>query len=263
MDGGSKLPNWICTKVLLAGFLAVFILAAVACNDRPAPMDPQEVHAFIEESVKAAVAEALVQFREQVSRQELREMVAEALANQIDVAERQELREMVAEAVANHIDVAGLGSKSVSESMAEGPSPVTKAEVDRLIQAEIAPLWDEVGTTSAQATEVAKNPTPTLTPTPTPRSTTPASTPNPTPGPTSTPSSDITLSPRELASIKIIVGYYLIKDGKITAQDLSKDARINEVRATLILEAVVDRGLLRRLGASPNVYYESAVPIFG
>ena len=161
MNGGSKLQNWSCTKVLLVGFLAVFILAAAACNDQPVPIDPQEVHAFIEESVKAAVAEGLVQFREQVSRQELRKMVAEAVAE--------------ASQGANKTDVAELGSKSVPEPMAAGPTPITKAEVDRLIQAEIAPLWDEVGAISAEATEVAKNPIPTPTPTTTRTSTTRAS----------------------------------------------------------------------------------------
>jgi len=227
--------------------IILLVVAALACGSQSAPstqptpasMDPDEVRAQVEaavgDAVEEAVEEALVQFREQVSRQELREMVAEAIANQIDEAE--------------------LGSKSVSESMAEGPTPITKAEVDRLIQAEIAPLWDEVGAISAEMTEAAKNPIPTPTPTPTR-----ASTPNPTPGPTSTPSSDITLSPNELHSVRMIAASLLIRDdGRITAQDLSRDAGINEVQAMLFLESMVDFGVLRRLGTPPNVYYLATI----
>ncbi len=84
------MPNWTRSLALPVGFFVVFILAAVACNVQPPPMDRQEVRAFIKESVKAAVEEALVQL---LSSQELRELVAEALeeassgSNQVDVSE--------------------------------------------------------------------------------------------------------------------------------------------------------------------------------
>ena len=174
--------NWARLKVLPLAFSIIFILAAVACAGQAAPtdrsgspsLDSEEVHALIEDAVKVAVEEASVQSGEEVSRQELRELVAEAVAEAVEEASvqsgeevsRQELGELVAEAVADavaaaspgsdQIDVAELVSKSVSDAMDARPTPITKAEVEQLIQAEIAPLREELDAASARATEVSK-----------------------------------------------------------------------------------------------------------
>lgn len=87
-----------------------------------------------------SLAEAITPPDAEISRQELRDMMGEILAE--------------ASPATNQNDVAELVSKSVSEAMAAGPAPITKAEVERLIQAEIAPLRNELGASSAPATEV-------------------------------------------------------------------------------------------------------------
>ena len=89
-----------------------------------------------------SLAEAITPPDAEISRQELRDMMGEILAE--------------ASPATNQNDVAELVSKSVSEAMAAGPAPITKAEVERLIQAEIAPLRNELGASSAPATEVGK-----------------------------------------------------------------------------------------------------------
>jgi len=217
----------------------VIILAAVACNDRPLPMDRQEVRAFIEESVKAAVEEALVQL---LSRQEFREMVAEAVAK--------------ASPGSSQVDVSELGSK------ATGPTPMTKAEVALLIQAEMASVLGEFDLPSAQAAEVGKpTPTPILisTPIPTPATIrdstpTPITIPASTATAPSTPTGEITPSQRFLLRVGAQVLDTL--QGRVTVQTLSKETRIDEVRTMLFLEDMVDRGEYARFGAPPNVYYE-------
>ncbi len=47
-----------------------------------------------------------------------------------------------------------------------------------------------------------------------------------------------------------------VLQGRVTAQALSRDTGIDEVRTMLFLEDMVDRGEYARFGAPPNVYYE-------
>lgn len=203
-------------------------------------MDRQEVQAFIEASVKAAVEEALAQFGNQISRQGLREMVPEAVTEGASDP--------------NQVDDSELGSKSESESKAGGPTPITKAEVAQLIQAEIALLLPELGPTSAQAAKVGKpTPTPIIFSTPT---TTPALIRASTPTPSSTPAPEFT--PNQIVRLRLLAGVYELHQGRITAQDLSKETGIDEVRSRLFLEEMVDRGVAARFGTPPNVYYERA-----
>ena len=58
--------------------------------------------------------------------------------------------------------------------------------------------------------------------------------------------------------LRMIVGAQVLDvlQGRVTAQVLSRETGIDEVRTKLFLEIMVDRGEYARFGAPPNVYYE-------
>ena len=97
--------------------------------------------------MKAALAEVIPPPDDEISRQELRDIMEEVVAEASPATDQIDVAELVSESV----------SESVSEAMAGGPTPITKAEVERLIQAEIAPLRKERDATAAQTPEVIKS----------------------------------------------------------------------------------------------------------
>ncbi len=137
---------------MLVGFLIALMLTAGACSGQvaptaqpsPASMDQAELRPIVEDAVKAALAEAMPPPGDEISRQELKDMMAEVLvatppAPPAPPAPTQE-------------DLAELVSKSIAEMLVASPTPVTRAEMEQLIRAEIALLRAELVTTSALVT---------------------------------------------------------------------------------------------------------------
>ncbi len=121
------------------------MVATLACGSQAAPsapadspsLVPEEVQALIgeavEEAVKAAITESATGSGEEISRQEMRDMLAEVLAQASpnSPASTQE-------------DLAELVSKSIAEMLAISPTPITRAEMEQLVRAEIALLRESL-----------------------------------------------------------------------------------------------------------------------
>ena len=141
--------DWTGSRLIIGISMIILMLSAVACSGQAAPpaqpsqasMDQEEVQALMEAAVEAAVSKSTSR-SEEVFREELREMLAEAVAGSPSGNVQ--------------VDVAELISKSVADAMAAVPPPIAKAELQQLIQAEIAPLRVTLDATSAPATEVSK-----------------------------------------------------------------------------------------------------------
>ena len=154
------LPNWKSARLMLLGVGLVLLLSAGACRSQAAPtpqpsrasMDPGEVQALVEAAVEVAVGESAKRSGEMISQQELRDMVAEVLAASESAARsgegisQQELREMVAEVLAgaspvlSQDAVAELVSRSIKQELDRRPTPISQADVERIIQTEMAGL---------------------------------------------------------------------------------------------------------------------------
>ncbi len=142
------------SKILLLGWLSVFIVATLACSSQAAPpapadspsLDPEEVQALIgeavEEAVKAAITESATGSGEEISRQELRDLMAEAIAETSPVASQGDLAKLVSEAI--------------KQELAARPASISQADVERMIQREMAESQKAVEVTPKPPAEVGK-----------------------------------------------------------------------------------------------------------
>jgi len=126
-------------KYLLLSLL--LLIGAVSCGGQVAPtsqpsvtstdqansMGQEEVRALVEETLKVALKEVVIDSRKEISREELSLLVEEA----------------VGEAFPQ------LASESIAKMMDERPTPITKAEVEQLIQVEVASLRELLEDTSS------------------------------------------------------------------------------------------------------------------
>ena len=141
---------------MLGGFLIALMLGALACSGQaaptsqpsPAPIDQAELRSMVEDAVKAALAEAIPTPEDEISRQELRDMMEEVVSGAAPAAP--------AAPATNQSDLAELVAKSVAETLAASPAPITKAEMEQLIQAEIELLRESLVATPAPAIDVGK-----------------------------------------------------------------------------------------------------------
>jgi len=139
--------------MLLLGWLSVFMVATLACSSQAAPsapadspsLDPEEVQALIgdavQEAVKAAITESATGSGEEISRQELRDLMAEAIAETPPTASQGDLAELVSEAI--------------KQELAARPS-ISQADVERIIQREMAESQEAVGVAPKPAAKIGK-----------------------------------------------------------------------------------------------------------
>jgi len=135
-------------QLVLIGFLIAFTLGAGACSGQsgpapqssPAPIEPIDqaelrstIEDAVEDAVRAALAEAMSPPDDEISRQEIRDMLEEVLAQASpnSPASTQE-------------DLAELVSKSIAEMLVASPTPITRAEMEQLVRAEIALLRESL-----------------------------------------------------------------------------------------------------------------------
>ena len=105
-------------------------------------MDPDEVRAQVEAAVKAALTESATGSGEEISRQELRDLVAEAIAGTSPISSQEDVAELVSEAI--------------KQEFANRPTPMSKADVQRIIQTEMAGLQETVEVTLEPPAEVGR-----------------------------------------------------------------------------------------------------------
>jgi len=136
---------------LQMSFYIILLLVAVSCGAQTAPtpqpsvtstdptnsLGPEEVRALVKETLKEALEEVVIDSREEISREELSLLVEEA----------------VGEAFPQ------VALESIAKMMDERPTPITKAEVEQLIQVEIASLRELLQDTSSSP---ATGPKPTI-----------------------------------------------------------------------------------------------------
>jgi len=133
---------------VLIGFLIAFMLGAGACSGQggpapqssPAPIEPIDqaelrstIEDAVEDAVRAALAEAMSPPDDEISRQEMRDMLAEVLAQASPNSP-----------ASTQVDLAELVSKSIAEMLAISPTPITRAQMEQLVRAEIALLRESI-----------------------------------------------------------------------------------------------------------------------
>ena len=136
--------------LLVVSMTILLLLSAGACSSQAAPtaqpsqasLDPEEVQALVEAAVEAAVSKSAAGSGEEISRQELRDLVAEAIAETTPVTSQGDFAELVSEAI--------------KEELAARPAPISKADVERIIQAELAGSQEAVEVTPKPPAEVGK-----------------------------------------------------------------------------------------------------------
>jgi glycine betaine/proline transport system substrate-binding protein len=99
-------------------------------------MDQGEIRSIVEDAIKATLAEAMPPPGDEISRQEVKDMMAEVLVatSPSPPAPPAPTQEELAELV----------SKLIAEMLAANPTPITRAEMEQLVRAEIAPLRESI-----------------------------------------------------------------------------------------------------------------------
>jgi len=120
----------------------LLFLSAGACGSQAAAptaqpsqgsMDPEEVQKLVEAAVEAAVGKSATRSGEEISQQELRDMVAEVLAEASPVPSQDAFAELV--------------SKSIKQELDTRPTPMSQADVERIIQTQMVALQEAVEAT--------------------------------------------------------------------------------------------------------------------
>ncbi len=126
------------------------MVATLACSGQAAPsapadspsLDREDVQALVQEAVKAAITESSTGSGGEISRQELKDLVAEAIADKPPVAGQGDLAQLVSEVI--------------KQELAARPASISQADVERIIQREMAGSQEAAGVTPKPTAEVGK-----------------------------------------------------------------------------------------------------------